>query len=175
MAITPMKIYMRYLLLVLLLVGCNNMKGPISSDAVRAKALGNHNVSFKSYEIPDGAFRGALWPSSNNGNFQIWLVDKKKEKFYDIPAPSGFNRYEKETTENWHFELLKTTEAKHIYAAKRKDGSKTIQLELPLKKRPYNFNVLKNVQGDELIVFMGIPETDRDKGLFGYVVIKNDE
>jgi len=175
MAITQMKIYIRYLLLILLLVGCNNMKSPISSDAAQVKAIGNHSVSFKSYEIPEGVFRGALWPSSNNVNFQIWLVDKDKEKFYDIPAPVGFDRYEKETIENWNFELLKTTEAKQIYVAKRNDDSKTIQLVLPLKKRPYNFKVLKNAQGNELIVFMDISETIRDKGLFGYVVIKNDE
>jgi len=151
------------------------MKSPISSDAAQVKALGNHRVSFKSYEIPEGVFRGALWPSPNNVNFQIWLVDKNKEKFYDIPAPSGFDRYEKETTEDWNFELLKTTEAKQIYVAKRNDDSKAIQLELPLKKRQYSFKVLKNAQGNELIVFMDISETVSDKGFFGYVVIKNDE
>ena len=108
-------------------------------------------------------------------NFQIWLIDGDKEIFYDIPAPTGFNQYEKETTEDWNFKLLNATEAKQIYVASKEDSSKSIRLELPLKKRPYSFNVLKNLQGDELIVFMDISETVRDKGLFGYAVIKNEK
>lgn len=167
--------YIRCLLIILLIIGCNNMKSPISSDVAQVKALGNYNVIFQSYEIPDGVFRGALWPSLDNVNFQIWLIDGDKENFYDIPAPSGFTKYEKETTEDWNFELLESTNAKQIYVANKKDNSKTIKIELPLKKRKYSFNVLKNLQGDELIIFMDISETVRDKGLFGYAMIKNNK
>jgi hypothetical protein len=59
--------------------------------------------------------------------------------------------------------------------ASKKDNSKTVQIELPLKKRKYSLNALKNLQGDELIVFMDISETVRDKGLFGYAIIKSNK
>ena len=170
-----MKTYNIRLFIVLLMIGCNNMKGPISSDVARVKAPSNHNVSIQSYEIPEGVFRGALWPSPDNINFQIWLIDGGKEIFYDIPAPPRFIEYEKETTEDWNFKLLDSTEGKQIYVASKKDNSKTVQIELPLKKRKYSFSALKNLQGDELIVFMDISETVRDKGLFGYAIIKNNK
>lgn len=168
-----MKNYIRCLFIVLLIIGCNNMKAPISSEVARAWSQTNHNVSIKSYEIPEGVFRGALWPSPNKGNFQIWLIDGGKEIFYDITAPSGFNEYEKETTEDWNFKLLDSTADKQTFVASKKDNSKSVKIELPLKKRKYSLNALKNMQGDELIIFMDISETVRDKGLFGYAIIKS--
>lgn len=151
------------------------MKSPISSNTARVKAMGNQNVSFMAYEIPEGVFRGALWPSPNNVNFQLWIINGDKEKFYNVPAPSGFSQYEKETTEDWDFKLLKATEAKKVFVAQKEDSNKAIQIELPLKKRQYSFRVLKNSQGDELVIFMDISESIRDEGLFGYAVIRNDE
>ena len=170
-----MRTYIRWLFIALLIIGCNNMKGPISSDAARVKAPIDYNLSIQSYEIPEGVFRGVLWPSQDNINIQIWLIDGSKEIFYDIPAPSGFNKYEKETTEDWNFKFLDSIEDKQIYAASKKDNSKTVQIELPLKKRRYSFNALKNLKGDEMIVFMDISETVRDIGLFGYAVIEKNK
>jgi len=167
------KIFINIFILILI-IGCNNIKGPISSNAAKVKNLGNHSVKIKSYEIPDGVFRGSLWPNVSKKMFQIWLIDGNKEIFYDIPPPVGFKRYKKETTEDWVFEFLNSTDAKQIYIARKKNNMRVVKLELPVKKRDYSFNVLENIHGDELIVFMDISENVRDEGIFGYVIIKDN-
>ena len=169
-----MKLCIRCFFITLLVIGCNNMKGPVSTEIVQVEAQTNHSVSIQSYEIPEGIFRGALWPKPDNENFQIWCIDGGKEIFYDINAPSHFRKYQNETTEDWSFKLVDSNAEKQIYVASNKDRSKIVTIELPVKKRKYNFSVLKNQDNNELIVFMDISETVRDKGLFGYVIINNN-
>ncbi len=56
--------------------------------------------------------------------------------------------------------------------AEFRDAEKTLIIELPCKKRNYQFEMLGNEVGEETIVFMDIDEKISDIGLFGYVVVK---
>ncbi len=150
------------------------MDKPTPNKAVYAKALSNHIVKVRSYEIPMSIFRGVLWPSGNRKNFQIWIIDGQKELFFEIPVPVNFVNYHKEVTKNWRFTVRDDFETR-VCLAEKKDGSRSIQMELPVKKRSYKISVLDNSLGEEMVIFMDISETVVDKGLFGFVVIKNPE
>jgi hypothetical protein len=160
-----------HLVVLIALVGCAKLDKPAPSQVAQAQALSNHSVLAASYEIPEGVFRGVLWPSSEKQGFTIWIIQAGKETYFEIRAPSGFARYEKETTADWNINIVETTDSTKKYGVRRKDGSKSIQLELPLKKRDYSFSVLNNSSGDEILIFMDISETTVDQGLFGFVTI----
>lgn len=159
-------------LIIPFLTGCEKIKKPVVSQVVSAKALSKNVIGIKSYEVPKGIFRGTLWPSETRRNFQIWIIDGKKDYYFDIPAPKEFGKNVKEVTKKWIFEVKNNLDNKITYLASRKDGSKSIQIELPLKKRKYNFSVLNNSSGEEILIFMDISENIIDTGLFGYIVIK---
>jgi hypothetical protein len=174
-----MKVNIITILILMLLPACGRPTQPIPSQAAQGKALSNNTIVVSSYELPKGVSRGFLYPSDTNPNFQIWITNRlwEEELFLDIPAPPGFQDY-KETTANtdeWDFNVTKEGEDRIICFANRKDKSKSIQIELPSKKRNYAFEVLRNSLGEELLVFMDVSETVVDKGLFGYALIGNAE
>jgi hypothetical protein len=159
-------------LIVIFCLACGDENKPVPSQDAHAQALSNHIVSISSYEIPRGIFRGVLWPDSKENNFIIWIIDKQKELYFQIPAPSEFIDYQ-DRTADWDIKLIDSQKNKITYVANKKSKMKSIQLELPRKKRAYVFYVLKNATGDEMLVFMDTSETVIDKkGLFGYVIIK---
>lgn len=159
----------------LVLVACSKTESPILAHLVHAKSLYDQEPVVKSYEIPQGILRGALWPSSAEGNFRIWLVQGKKDVFFDIPAPQGFDRSIQEVTEEWDFKAYNRKQDRVMCLASRKDGKKTIEIDLPLRKRPYSFFALANPSGSELVVLMDMSENVTDRGLFGYVVVDQDK
>lgn len=53
----------------------------------------------------------------------------------------------------------------------KKGTKKSVEVDLPLKKRKYSFFVLANSLGKELLIFADISENVTDQGLFGYVAI----
>lgn len=165
--------YVGFLVITMLAIGCINMKKPIPSEVGKVRVQSKQKVDVQSYEIPEGIFRGALWPTPGNSNFQIWMIKGSKDVFFNIATPQGFKSYESETTKDWSFKLEDKTVSKQIFIVSRKDRSKSVTIELPYKKRGYSFDVLENKQGAELIIFMDISETIIDKGLFGYAVIQN--
>ena len=152
---------------------CTGVDEPVLSNKAFAKALSSHLVDVKSYEIPKGVFRGALWPEKTDKNFTIWVISGSKELYFSIPAPASFVPYKKEVTEDWEIKFESKSSNKKIYTATKKDNSKLVKLELPIKKREYSFSVLSNDSGEEILIFMDISENITDKGLFGYVLIKN--
>lgn len=162
------------LLIVILLTACGEWEKPVLSKNTNVQVISNNSVSIMSYEIPKGIFRGILWPDSENKNFVIWIVNSNRESFFNISAPREFID-NNDITDAWT--IRKSTTSKNnriIYLADRKDGSKSLQIDLPIKKREYSFSVLSNALGDELLIFMDISEKIVDKGLFGYVIIKKN-
>jgi hypothetical protein len=147
---------------------------PIPSQRAHAKALSNHDISVVSYEMPEYIFRGAVWPSNTNPNFQIWIIVGRKELYYDIAPPPEFGMYEKDVTEDWNFEATETHDERITFVASRKDESRSVQVELPKKSKEYGFSALRNSSGEELLVFMNPSETIFDEGLFGYVYIRDE-
>lgn len=158
--------------ILLIVSGCIKFKEPLPTQIAQAKVVSNHVIETKSYEIPKAIFRGVLWPSETTREFRIWIISNNKELFYNIPAPSGFAGDNKDVTADWMVKVNEMSSDRIIYLAERKDGSKSLKLEIPVKKRPYSFSVLKNASGTELLLFMDISEETVDRGLFGYVVIK---
>lgn len=154
------------------LISCDKNSVPILSQDVKARAVTNHIIFTRSYEIPQGIFRGTLWPTKDRSTFQVWIIESGKELFFDITPPSEFANYEKEVTKNWEIKKTDLRDDTVIYLAERKDRKKAIKVELPVKKRTYSFSVLKNDEGKEMLIFMDISEDVIDKGLFGYVIIK---
>lgn len=160
--------------IILILAACSKLSAPVPSQIVRAKAISNHAVTIRSYEIPDGIFRGVLWPSKTEKNFQVWIIKSDKEIFFNIPAPPEFTDDNKEITEEWKIKMTDASNNKQItYIAEKNDGTKSLQIDLPFKKRKYTFSVLSNALGNEMLLFMDISENVVDKGLFGYVILED--
>jgi hypothetical protein len=159
------------LILILILFGCEKANAPISVNIESAKALTNHIIAISSYRIPNGIFRGVLWPSKENPNFKVWLIEKGKEVYFDIGTPSEFTTYERGSSEEWKITLTESSNAFKTYSAHKIDGSKSLQFVLPKKRREYSFSVLMNSEGNEILIFMDISEDIVDKGLFGFIEI----
>lgn len=157
-----------FFIIMALLTACGNLEKPIPSKMV--KILSHNTMAFKEYEIPRSIFRGVLWPSEENGNFQIWTIKGQKENYYNISAPNDF-AINTEVTDQWDVGGVKDTGKTKIFRITKKDKSKSIELEVPIKKRNYNFAVLENEAKENLILFMDISESIMDKGLFGYILI----
>ena len=165
--------------------GCS-MKEPVLSQIVQVDVLTDHVVDIKSYELPKGSFRGALWFPKSPQSFEIRIVSGnkfigRKESFYHIPAPApsefstknidGIDGWIVDVTDDWIIEESILPENRMTYLLKRKDGSKAFQLYMPLRKQHYSFSVLKNDHGDEIVLFMDLSEYVVGKGIFGYVII----
>jgi hypothetical protein len=157
----------------IILTGCGNHEQPSLSVHAKAQALSNHSIQIVSYEIPKGIFRGALWPSEGKNFFEIWIIDDGKEKIFDLEAPPEFMNYKKAALSEWEFQLIEISDSSKKYLVRRNDGSKSLHLELPIKKRDYSFTVLNNSSGNEILIFMDISERIVDSGLFGYVTIED--
>jgi hypothetical protein len=155
----------------ILLTSCGNHEQPAPSQLASATVLSNHSIEVVSYEIPKGILRGALWPQKDKKFFEIWTIDDNQEKFFELKAPPEFVNYEREVTDRWQFDIIEKSDFYKKYLAHKKDGSKSLHVELPNKKRDYSFAVLKNSGGDEILIFMDISEKIVDAGLFGYVTI----
>ena len=163
---------LKLLVIMILFLSCRKIKEPVLTHIPIANSI-SHNIQIQSYEIPKGIFRGVLWPSKEKKVFQIWLIVNHKEQFFDILPPEDFIDYEKQVTEDWTIKEKEKTNDKIVYLANKKDSSKSIELELPTKKRKYSFYILRNISGQELLIFMDISETIIDKGLFGFVLIRD--
>ena len=157
----------------ILLTSCGNHEQPLPSQLVSATVLSNHSIEVVSFEIPKGILRGALWPQEDKRFFEIWTIDDSQEKFFELKAPPEFVNYEREVTDRWKFDLIERSDTHKKYLAHQKNGSKSLHVELPIKKRDYSFSVLKNSSGDEILIFMDISEKIVDTGLFGFVVISD--
>ena len=112
-----------------------------------------------------------MWPQKDKKSFEIWIIDDGHEKFFELKSPPEFVNYEKEVTDSWQFKIIEKSDSYKKYLAHKKDGSKSLHVELPNKKRDYSFSVLKNSSGGEILIFMDISEKIVDTGLFGYVTI----
>jgi hypothetical protein len=157
----------------ILLTCCGNHEQPLPSQLASATVLSNHSIEVVSHEIPKGIFRGALWPQKDKRFFRIWIIADNQEKFFELKSPPEFVDYEREVTGNWEFKIIDNSDSSKKYLAHKKDGSKSLHVELPIKKRDYSFSVLKNSSGNEILIFMDISEKIVDTGLFGYVVISD--
>ncbi len=154
---------------------------PNSYPEVNVKALTEHTTAtIKAYEIPYGKFRGMIQPISNCGYFDIWNFEKswassqfRKEVFYHVPSEPEFPGTEEVVTDQWDITLHKKS-FNLIYQATKKDGTISLQIELPYKKRDYTFYVLQNDNDQELIVFGDLSEFVEDNGIFGYVFVYSD-
>jgi hypothetical protein len=155
----------------ILLTSCGNHEQPLPSQLASATVLSNHFIEVISYEIPNGIFRGALWPQKDKEFFVIWIIDDGKEKYFKLKSPPEFVNYEREATDNWDIKIIEKSDSSKKYLARKKGGRKSLHLELPIKKRDYSFSVLNNSSGDEILIFMDISEIIVDTGLFGYVTI----
>ncbi len=84
--------------------------------------------------------------------------------------------YYEGVSNDWSFKVIDTSANMQTYLAERKDKSKAIKIELPKKKGRYDFGVLRNPAGEELLVFrsdaVGYLIEVAIKELFGYIVIK---
>ncbi|MCP4351215.1 MAG: hypothetical protein GY795_37600 [Desulfobacterales bacterium] len=169
-----MKKNLNVIIIFLLLISCSEITAPVRSQEVKAIAVSDHTLFVQSYELPKGIFRGVLWPTEDAQWFEIWIIKNRKEIFFNIPPPSGFANYKNEVTKDWEINLSKVVGNKVVYFARRKDGKKIIEVELPVKKRKYTFSVLKNAVEEEILIFMDISEDIADKGLFGYVTVKDN-
>ena len=156
---------------VVLFNSCGNHEQLSTSQLASATVLSNHSIEVVSYEIPKGIFRGALWPQKDKKFFEIWIIDDGQEKFYELKSPPEFVNYEREVTDSWQFKIIEKSDNSIKYFVHKKDGSKSLHLELPNKKRNYSFAVLKNSSGGAILIFMDISEKIVDTGLFGYVTI----
>lgn len=154
-----------------ILTSCGNHEQPSHSQLASATVLSNHSIEVISYEIPNGIFRGALWPQKDKKFFVVWIIDDGKEKYFELKSPPEFVNYEREVTANWDFKIIEKSGSSKKYLARKKNGRKSLHLELPVKKRGYSFSVLNNSSGDEILIFMDISEIIVDTGLFGYVTI----
>ncbi len=161
--------------------------GPTPSPANVAKvmALSNHTVAVTTYTIPQVVFRGADWPTSPHGNFDLWIIvegkDRRKSHYVPVPAPQGFRKNVTHkffsyapNAKRWSIVVKGETEKLVTYLVKNKDGSIAIQLEVPAKPNPYAFSILENEHGEKLLVFMNIAELIVDDAVFGYVEIKEN-
>ena len=74
--------------------------------------------------------------------------------------------------DQWHVKEGSISEGMKLYTIERKDGKKSLVIELPQKRRDYNFYMLRNDSDEETIIFMDIDEKISDTGLFGYIVIE---
>ena len=160
--------------------GCS-IKEPVLSQVVQVEALTNHTVDIKSYKLPKGHFRGVLWSSlrNNRETFEIWIISGnkfigRKELFYYIQSPPEFTGKATDTTDEWAIEESILPKNRMTYLVRRKDGSKSIRLNMPLKKQHYSFAISENDNGDEIVLFMDISEYVVDNGIFGYVLIHKD-
>lgn len=169
-----MKLKIMISLIAILFLACGEIDKPVPSQNAHVQALSDHLVIIRTYEIPRGIFRGVLWPDSKEKNFLIWIIDKQKESYFQISAPTEFIDHIYDKTADWDVKVVNTQDNSITYIATKKNKTKSVQLELPRKKRPYVFYVLRNAAGTEMLIFMDISETVIDKtGLFGYVIIKN--
>jgi hypothetical protein len=155
----------------IILISCGNHEQSALSEHAKAQALSNHSIEVVSYEIPKAIFRGVLWPNKGKKFFTIWIIDDDQEKFFELKSPPEFVNYEKEVTGNWEFRVIEKSDISKNYLVRKKDGSKSLHMELPIKKREYSFSVLNNSSGHEIVIFMDISEQIVDTGLFGYVII----
>lgn len=153
-----------------ILTACSGTEKPIPSNMANVRMLSDNKIISETFEIPKSIFRGVLWPSKGNENFQIWTIEGRKENFYNIPAPKNFTN-NTEVTKQWDIKAVKSKNETKLYKITKKDKSKSLELELPVKKRDYNFAVLKNESNNDLILFMDISEDIKDKGLFGYILV----
>ena len=112
-----------------------------------------------------------MWPHKDRKFFVIWIIDDGREKFFELKPPPEFVNYEREVTDIWQFKIIEKSDSSKKYLVHKKDGSKSLHLELPIKKRDYSFSVLNNSSGDEIIIFMDISDKIVDTGMFGYVTI----
>ncbi|GEM_PF-5150016 len=156
-----------------LFLGCKGVNTPTPSNAVEVKSLSAHKAAVSSFIIPRGVFRGVLWPSKADNNFQIWIIKHNEEIFFKIPAPVGFaSDYNREDTERWNINLSTLANCKTTVMATKTDGSKSVEIILPTKKRQYSFAIFRNSSDEEIVVFMDISEHVVDTGLFGYIMLK---
>ena len=153
-----------------MLAACSCPEKPTPSNMAKVRMLTDNKIISETFKIPKSIFRGVLWPSKGNENFQIWTIDGRKEFFFNIPAPRNFTN-NTEVTKQWDIKTVKSEHKRKLYKITSKDKSKALELELPIKRRDYNFAVLKNESDDYLILFMDISEDINDKGLFGYILI----
>lgn len=153
-----------------MLSSCSLYEKKIEPDAKHVRVISTNKVVFRGFDIPKGIFKGVLWPSENNDDFQIWTIEGDEEKFYNVHVLENFTS-NKEVTRQWNVKEINGSNNTRRYTIQRKDKAKSVELELPVKKRDYSFAVLQNDLSDELILFMDISENIEDKGLFGYILI----
>jgi len=157
-----------------------SLKEPVLSQIVQVELLTNNIIDSRSYKLPKGSFRGVLWPSINRKYYNIRIVSGNKiigykELFYNIQAPPEFIDKVADVTDDWTIEESVLPKNKMSYLVKRKDGSKALQLYVPLRKQHYSFSILKNDNGDEIVLFMDLSEYVVSNGIFGYVLLYNKD
>ncbi len=160
------------LFLCFLLFGCSHVARPKENNIVKAHSPANQIVRLKSYDIPEAVFRGVLWPSPDNADFEVWIIKNKQEIFYRIPAPPEVVKWRSDVTDQWVIQENMTTSDKKEYSLKRKEGTKSLTIEVPRKNRGYSFFILQNDNEEDTVLFMDIDEKITDTGLCGYIVIK---
>ena len=160
--------------------GCS-IKEPVLSQVVQVEVLTDHVVDIKSYKLPKGHFRGVSWASliNNRETFEIWIISGnmftgREELFYYIQSPPEFVDEATDTTDAWAINESVLPKNKMTYLVKRKDGSKSIRLTMPLRKQHYSFAISENGRGDEIVLFMDVSEYVVGNGIFGYVLIHKD-
>lgn len=151
---------------------CSEVDKPLPSQRAHAQALSGRIVTVKSYEIPKGIFRGVLWPESKEKNFIIWIIRDQKEIYFQVSAPSNFSDFSEDVTSAWDVQEITIQDNYVKYSVVKKNKTKSMNLDLPLNKRKYLFSVLKNITGEEMVVFMDISETISDRGFFGFVIVE---
>jgi len=158
--------------------GCS-IKEPALFQVVQTEVLTGHIVDIRSYKLPKGFFRGASLTKSSPQAFKIWIISGNKfwgykELFYYIQAPIEYDKTT-DVTDDWIIEGSVSHKNRMTYLVKRKDESKVIHLNMPLRKQNYSFSVLENDNGDEIVLFMDISEYVIGNGIFGYAIIKNKD
>jgi hypothetical protein len=166
---------MRYLFpsLSFIMVACSLNNEPMRVYKGNVMSQHSDQSNLITYQIPRGKFRGILWPTPDNPNFRIWVTNHE-EHYYPIPAPHGFV-FEKTVTEDWEIKIIGQQEKEILYSLERKNKPCSMQIKLPIKKRGYDFYVLKGNGGNEVIVFgdiAGEPVFDWN-GLFGYLPVRS--
>jgi len=162
---------------------CECEEAPEISQAAQVTPTSNIEVDITSYTIPESDFRGVLWPSGKT-RFEVRFIKRCKSFFAetsdevisDVPAPPTIVNKEL-VSEKWTIELERTYADRIIYRAVRNDDVRSLELDLPIKKREYWFEVWKDISGKEILMFMdlGYEENVVDQGLFGYVVISEKD
>lgn len=166
---------MKYLILLVSLVcffiSCEDNIAPELNNQINI--ISGNAKDAKSYDIPEGIFRGVLWPTPNELEFTVWIIRKNKEIYLKIPAPPEIARWEKQVTDQWQISEIQDLGTVKRYQAKKIDDVRPVVFDLPKKMIDYSFYVLADGNGRETILFMNISDKVTDSGLFGFIILNS--